>query len=105
MSETGATNSPQRERLRLCAERIVEFYARLAHEMIDQFVDFSFSRSGHKRALTDYVMAFWFAELAIRKTKESTKAYRDERTTPNWTVKNPYYVRTKSANTARLVRR
>ncbi len=35
VSETGATNSPQRERLRLSAERIVEFYARLTHEMID----------------------------------------------------------------------
>ena len=65
----------------------------LAKQIVDQFVDFSFSRTGRKRALTDYVMAFWFAELALRATKRTTKAYR----APNspYAVSNPYFERNK----------
>ena len=35
VSETGARNAPRREGLRVCAERVIEFYAQLAHETID----------------------------------------------------------------------
>jgi hemerythrin-like domain-containing protein len=35
VSETRARNAPRREGLRMCAERVIEFYARLAHETID----------------------------------------------------------------------
>ena len=51
-------------------------------------VDFSFSRTGRKRALTDWVMAFWFAELAMRATQNQQKAYRAP-DSPNFTIHNP----------------
>jgi hemerythrin-like domain-containing protein len=35
VSETRARNAPRREGLRVCAERVIEFYAQLAHETID----------------------------------------------------------------------
>jgi hemerythrin-like domain-containing protein len=35
VSETGSTNVSQRDLLRRCAERVIEFYARLAHEALD----------------------------------------------------------------------
>jgi len=35
VSETGARSAPRREGLRMCAERVIEFYAQLAHETID----------------------------------------------------------------------
>jgi hemerythrin-like domain-containing protein len=35
VSETGARRAPRREGLRVCAERVIEFYAQLAHETID----------------------------------------------------------------------
>jgi hypothetical protein len=77
-----------------------------AKEFIDQFCYFSFDRNGRRKSLTDYVMASWFAELAVRASRIRTKAYRDMKTSPKWVVKNPYYHRaTPTENTARLVRR
>jgi hypothetical protein len=35
VTETSVTNVPQRDRLRRCAEQVVEFYAKLAHDTID----------------------------------------------------------------------
>ena len=76
---------------------------KLAKEIIDQFVYFSFDRNGRKKSLTDYVMACWFAELAIRKTRESSKAYRHP--SSPYTIANPYYVTRKSQYTATKVSR
>jgi hypothetical protein len=75
---------------------------KLADEIIDQFVYFSFDRAGRKKSLTDYVMAFWFAELALRKTRERRAAYRHS--SSPFVIANPYYNRgTKSAYTGRKV--
>jgi hypothetical protein len=77
-----------------------------AKDIIDQFCYFSFDRNGRRKSLTDYVMATWFSELAIRASRIRTKAYRDMRTSPKFTIRNPYFNRAKPAeNTARLVRR
>ena len=77
---------------------------KIAKEFIDQFCYFSFDRNGRRKSLTDYVMAFWFAELQFRKTREQTKAYRGPRS-PKWTIANPYYNRkTTSKYTAKIVR-
>lgn len=77
---------------------------KLAKEFIDQFCFFSFDRNGRRKSLTDYVMAFWFAELAIRRSREATKAYRHP--SSPYTITNPYYRKPKESQyTARLARR
>jgi len=76
---------------------------KIAKEFIDQFVYFSFDRNGRKKSLTDYVMAFWFAELAIRATGTTNKAYRHP--SSPYTIANPYYVTRKSQYTATKVSR
>jgi hypothetical protein len=73
-----------------------------ANEFIDQFVYFSFDRSGRRKSLTDYVMSFWFGELAIRSMREKRKAYR-HKSSP-YVIRNPYYAsRDKARYTARRV--
>lgn len=72
-----------------------------ASEFIDQFVYFSFDRNGRRKSLTDYVMAFWFAELAIRASRSRNHAYRHP--SSPYTIKNPYYSDRQSSYTARKV--
>jgi len=72
-----------------------------ANEFIDQFVYFSFDRTGRRKSLTDYVMAFWFAELAIRAMRETRTAYR-HKSSP-YVIINPYYQRRESPYAARKV--
>ena len=62
---------------------------KLADEFIDQFVYFAFDRSGRRKSLTDYVMAFWFAELALRKTKSNLKCITHGNS--RFTIHNPAY--------------
>ena len=57
----------------------------------DQFCYFSFDRNGRRKSLTDYVMAFWFAELAIRDSGDSREGYRAPGSP--YTIANPYYAR------------
>ncbi len=61
-----------------------------AKEIIDQFIYFSFDRSGRRKSLTDYTMAFWFSELAIRAANQRSQSGRNPRH-PGYTIKNPYY--------------
>ena len=72
-----------------------------ADQFIDQFVYFSFDRNGRRKSLTDYVMAFWFAELAIRNANEKKQAYRAPGSP--YTIRNPYYDRRESPYTAHRV--
>jgi hypothetical protein len=76
---------------------------KLAKEFVDQFVYFSFDRSGRRKSLTDYVMAFWFAELAIRKTKDNAKAYKHP--SSPYSIANPYFRKSSSPYTAKLAGR
>jgi hypothetical protein len=76
---------------------------KISDEIVDQFCYFSFDRAGRRKSLTDYVMAWWFAELAIRRSRESRQAYRHP--SSPYTIANPYYVKrdTPSRYTARRV--
>lgn len=65
---------------------------KLAKDIIDQFVYFSFDRSGRKKSLTDYAMAFWFAELAIRRSGVSNRTYQHPKS-PGQLLRNPYFDR------------
>ncbi len=61
---------------------------KLTDEIVTQFVDFSFTRSGRKRSLTDYVMAGWFAELELRSLKRERKSFKHRNSPRGWTVHN-----------------
>lgn len=74
-----------------------------AKEFIDQFCYFSFDRNGRRKSLTDYVMAFWLAELAIRRTRDQHKVYRHP--SSPYTIRNPYYDRRPSQYAAKIARR
>lgn len=63
----------------------------LTDEIVEQFVYFSFDRSGRRKSLTDYVMADWFCEIAFRKASNNLKAYKHP--TSRWSVHNPAYSR------------
>lgn len=75
---------------------------KMAKEFIDQFVYFSFDRNGRRKSLTDYVMAFWFAELAIRKLHDAQQSAYRHPSSP-FVIANPYFAQKKSRHTARLV--
>lgn len=62
---------------------------KLAKEIIDQFCYFSFDRSGRRKSLTDHVMAFWFAELAVRAANKRLEAYVHP--SSPYSIANPYY--------------
>jgi hypothetical protein len=66
---------------------------KLADQIIDQFVDFAFDRSGRKRSLTDYLMAFWFAELAIRGMSDRPVARPSKSGRKGYVIRNPYHDR------------
>ena len=74
---------------------------KLADEVVDQFVYFSFDRNGRRKSLTDYVMAFWFAELALRRTKSNLVAYKHP--SSPYSIRNPAYDRRYAGMTARKV--
>lgn len=61
---------------------------KLTDEIIIQFIDFAFTRSGRKKSLTDYVMAAWFAELEIRKGKNTMCSVKNSRSPKGWVIKN-----------------
>lgn len=63
---------------------------KLTREIVDQFVYFSFSRSGRRKSHTDYPMATWFAELAIRAVGKRHHSGRNLRH-PGYTIHNSYY--------------
>jgi hypothetical protein len=66
---------------------------KLTDEIITQYVDFAFDRSGRKKAFTDYVMSGWFAELALRNTKRDLKARRHPTSPRGFVINNPAYAR------------
>ncbi len=72
----------------------------LARDFIDQFVYFSFDRNGRRRSHTDYVMAFWFTELAMREHGERGNSVYRHPTSP-FTIRNPYYAQTGGSMSAR----
>jgi hypothetical protein len=60
----------------------------ITDEIVDQFVFFAFDRQGRKKSLCDYVMAYWFGELAIRDVRPPKPPKKKK---SPFVVRNNYY--------------